>query len=462
MKTCKRNRLISLALTGSFGLFGATSALAAAGDFIFNRATLSYDVGNVPQTVIESSDVGNSTPGVGSGADTVFLEDRVVNFTVTETAGITTNVAPDATLQVQTFEITNTGNGTQDFLLTALDNVNGVADPFGGATSDNFDVVSSQVFVETANAGFAAADDTAVFVDQLAPAATATVYIVSTIPDDLVVSDGDVAVMSLVAQVAVGNAVSANTADFTTAGAAITNDDNNNVSPAGNFSNGDTVVVAGVANDIADQAGTVQTVFNDPVGTLDSAGAADIAQNGQASANSSYTVATPILTVSKTSQVIYDPINLDAFTVGNNPKALPSAYVQYTITISNDATATASAELTTLSDAIDAFSTGTVNLDANLLDAGKVLGATLNFPGDEESALGNIRVDTSGTARGAAGLSYCTSGADADGCDYSGDPNGSVSVDFSTVASMAAEAGYTVGELKPNETVVIVFNVIVQ
>ena len=106
-----------------------------------------------------------------------------------------------------------------------------------------------------------------------------------------------------------------------------------------------------------------------------------------------------------------------------------------------------------------------VNLDLNLLDAGKALGAILNFPGDEESSLGNIRIDTTLTGRTtpAAGFTYCTSAADVDGCGYTGDPNGSVSVDFTNVPGMPVEGGsYTAGELKPGETVEIVFNVIVQ
>ena len=115
MKTSKRNKLLGLALTGGFSLFGATNALAAAGEDILNRATLSYEVSGTLQSVIESaSGVGNSAPGVGNGADTSFLEDRLLNFTVAQQDGGTITVAPDATLRVQTYLVTNNGNGTQD------------------------------------------------------------------------------------------------------------------------------------------------------------------------------------------------------------------------------------------------------------------------------------------------------------------------------------------------------------
>ena len=208
---------------------------------------------------------------------------------------------------------------------------------------------------------------------------------------------------------------------------------------------------------------TEEDVFNDPIGTIDSSGAGGSIMIGQTSDDSSYTVGAPDLTVSKTSAVIYDPINLDSFTAGNFPKALPGAYIQYTIRIDNDAAATVSADLTTLSDAIDGASTGVVNLDVNLLDAGTALAAALVFPADSESPLADaVRIDTTGTGRnlGVGTTTYCLSATA--GCSYSGDPNGTVTVDFTAVPSMGVEAGYTVGELKPGEFVEVVFNVIVQ
>jgi len=264
--------------------------------------------------------------------------------------------------------------------------------------------------------------------------------------------------------------------DAANAGAAIRNDDNGNVSPIGTFSNGATIFgAAGTPNDIPDNPLTEQIVFNDPAGTVDSANAPDIAQNGQASADGSYTVETANLTVTKTSKVIYDPINLDACTPASlscttdgNPKAIPTAYIQYTITIANAAGA-GSANLTTLSDVINATGTSTVFLDPDLLRADIDLGATLSAPsgGDFENGGGDaVRIDTTGTGRngGAGATTYCLgTGA---GCTYSGDPNGSVSIDFAAVAGMAAEGvspnDYAAGELKGGESVDVVFNVILQ
>ena len=454
MKTSNRNKLLGLALTGGFSLFGATNAIAAAGQDILNRATLSYDVSNTPQSVIESAS------GAGNGADTVFLEDRLINFLVAEQDGATVTVAPDAIQQVQTFDVTNNGNGTQDFIFASLDRTTGTADPHGGATNDNFDVASTQVFVDTVLDGvYVPADDTAIFADQVVPLGVVRVFIVSTIPDDLTVSNGDVAVMALVAQVADGSTPA-------TEGAAIMRDDNGSLGVAGTYSNGGTTTVVPAASNIPDAPGTEEDVFNEPAGTIDSAGLAGAAKIGQTSDDSSYTVESADLTVTKTSEVIYDPINLDSFTDiatpnTNNPKALPGAYIQYTIRIENDALAAASADLTDLSDAISGASTASVTLDPNLLDDGKALAATLVFPADSESPLADaVRIDTSGTSRPTAGLFYCLStGA---GCTYSGGSNGTVDVDFTAVSGMGVEAGYTVGELKPGEFVEVVFNVIVQ
>ena len=451
MKNFNLKRLSGLALAGSLGILHAPTLFAAAGDTIGNTATLNYSVNGATQTLIESAPGGNSTPGLGAGTSTDFLEDRVVNFTVSEVGGATTTVAPNSTLQVQTFTVTNNGNGTQDFIFSALNNANGTADPHGGA-NDNFDVVSSQVFVETTGAGFSAADDTNIFADQLAPLASVTVYIVSTIPDDVTVADDDLAVMSLVAQVADGSAASADDSVAANAGAAITNDDNNRTSPAGTYNNGATAVAAGTSNNTADTAG-VDVVFNDPAGTLDSAGAADTAGNGQASADDSYTVSAASLTVTKIATVLNDPVN-----GSTNPKAIPGAYVTYTVTVANTGLpGDAAADTTTTSDALQAAGVGfgSVTLAPDFNDAA---GAPTNAAGD------SFEVDTTGTARASAGTFYCTSAADADGCDYTGGSGGTVTLDASAngVPGLTdADAGYDSGELQPGDTVIFRYNAII-
>ena len=445
MKTSKRNKLLGLALIGSYSLFNASSVFAAAGDIIANRATLNYDVGGSTQTLIESgTGGGNSTPGLNAGNDTDFTEDRIINFTVVR-GGTTGNVVPNGTLQSTTFTVTNTGNGAQGFLLKGLNNPDTTPDPFLG-TADEFDATLVQTFKEdgTVPGGYDPADTDA-FIDTLAVGASVDVYVVSTIPlndsgsNPLV--NGNVAVMTLVAQAAVNNTAAGAAAD------AIMSDDNGNASTGGNgFTNGAAdltpLIVAGVS--IADDPATEQAVFNDPASaSFDGAGNADIAQNAQNSDVSSYTVATASLTVTKAVPVtgaLWDPIN-DA----TDPKSIPGGYVTYTITIANSGAG--AADLTTLSDVL----TAELDLDPDFItNAGP--GNPTNVAGD------SFRLVHS--AGGAGSTQFCTGDVapgDADGCSYTGGAGGTIAIDINAVMGGAPFA-----TLANGESLTIEFNVIVQ
>ena len=239
-------------------ILNSSPVFAAAGDIINNTATIDF-VYQGSSLIQESSPSGNSLPGIGNGTPTSFIEDRLINFSVVSSDASVVNVASSQPAAVLTFSVTNNGNAPQDFLLAAI---NTTPSPFV-ANPDNFDPVSPmQVFVENgSNAGYLLAEDTAVFIDDLAVGSSATVYIVATMP---VTNIGDAAAVALVAQVAEGGVVGQ--------GIAITNDDNGNISPGG------------TANIIPNTAG-METVFNDPAGInpedVDSAGAQDIASNGQ-------------------------------------------------------------------------------------------------------------------------------------------------------------------------------------
>jgi hypothetical protein len=446
MKHLRLKRLYGLILIGCFSILHVPIVFAVANDTISNQARLDFTVGGGPNNILLSDPGGNDVLGLASGALTTdFIEDRVVNFTVAEVGAATTLVAPSATLQVQTFTVTNNGNATMDFLLAALDAVTTTADPWGGA-NDSFDVVATpQVFVETVNAGFAAGDDTDIFIDELAPAGVITVYIVSTIPVvGLPLVNGDVSVMALVAQAAEGGAAAAE-------GAAIMNDTNDNASVAGTYSNGGTVTVAAVVAGTVDNAAAMDTVFNDPAGVLESDGTAGVIQNGQHSAYDSYTVGAALVTVTKTAAILWDPVN---GAVANDPKAIPGAYMRYTITVTNDALAGASADLTTLSDTLQAGA-GTLALDPDLLDG---TGVPPAVGGPVILATESFDVAHSGTSTRADPVS-CTSVADADGCDFA-DPV--ITIDFTLLMPIEVGPGYTAGELKPGDTVTLFFNAIVQ
>ena len=443
MMTNKRNKLLSLTLAGSFSLFGASGVYAAAGDTISNFATLQYSVGTTPQTVIESgSGAGNSVPGAGyataNGLTTDFLEDRIINFTVTREAGA--DVVPGSTGQAAAaYIVENTGNGTHGFLLAGVHNL-GALDPLGSGNSDIYTPTNIQTWVDVNDDGnYVPADDNVAYIASMAPGAAnaVRVFVVADIPladraaNALV--NGDVAVVSLVAQAAADGATGI-------AADAITADDNSNTSPGGTFTNGAAVVAAGTAATNPDTPTTMETVFNDtaatdPVtgATIDATGANDADQNAQQSAYSTYTVQSAALTVTKASSTLYDPINLEV-----SPKAIPGATVRYTITVTN-AVGAAAATLTNITDV----------LNDTLMDPVLSNGGAGNaiFPG---STGNNVRIVDGGNTE-----TFCLAdGSAADGCTYAGGLGDTVTVDLGTAAGTAT--------LNAGESLTVEFNVIVQ
>jgi hypothetical protein len=363
--------------------------------------------------------------------------------------GAAVQVVPGSTQQAIPFLIGNTGNDTHGFLLAGVHNP-GALDPFGGA-ADDFTPTTIQTYVDTDGNGVLDPAEIAAtnsYIPSFAPGAgTATgglstgveirVFVVSDIPlvDDTSnpLANGDIAVVSLVAH-------AANDGTDGTAGTAISIDDNGHFTTGGTFTNGAAVVAnaSGSAVTNPDDPTTMETVFNDGAftdgvtgPTVDGTGIAnDIVSNAQFSSYSSYTVQTAALTVAKAATTLYDPVNAAV-----SPKAIPGAYVTYSISVANAAGA-ADAALTTLSDA---------------LPAELVL--------DPDFVLNDGSTPTSGTAgdsiqvvKGATTI-YCTAAADGDGCDYAAN---TVSVDF-TNATFAA-----IMPLAATETVTVNFNGIVQ
>lgn len=307
-------------------LFVTTNIFAAAGDSITSTATISYDIGGVPGT-------GNASAS--------FLEDRLVNFIVTEdSGGMAVPVISDMTDAIMQFTVTNTGNDVQDFLLTA---VNTAPNPFG-VPADNFDPLTIQVFAESgATPGYQAVEDTAVFIDELVSNIPYVVYVVADLPTQVI---DDVSAIALITQIAEGGAVGSE-------GAAINADDNGHTSPAGVFSNGSTSVSAGTANTVVDSPLTMETVFNDPAGLnpedVSTALVQDIAGNGQHSDTGAYQVMSPV-SIIKTVTVI-DPLG------GADPH--PGATLRYQLDVS--VTGNTSVDNLVISDAIPANTTYTDN-----------------------------------------------------------------------------------------------------
>ena len=407
MKNFKLKRLLGLAIVGGLAALHSSVAFSAAGDDITNTATLTYDVGGVATDVISN--------------ETTFKEDRLLNFTVITTDVASVPVAASATGQITTFRVTNTGNGAQDFSLASFNAAIGVDDPFvAGGDLDSFDVTVTSILVNSAfdsGDGFDAGD-TATFIDELPAGSFVDVYVRSTIPTPPpVLANGSLSVVSLQAQIAVGDVPAAQGADIVT-------DD---------FGNPDTTAE--------------ELVFLDAAGTV----AGDGVNDGLDSDNSAYIISAAILSVTKSSVALWDPVNLNL-----NPKMIPGAYVQFTLVVANDVTATASGDLTTLVDSLVA----NLALDVDFITNAGPGNPTSGTPGD------SIEIDTIGTGRTPKGVTYCTADAadgNGDGCAGVAGAAGSATVNFATLTATAVEGVlYTAGELKPDETITIKFNAIVQ
>ncbi len=333
--------LSTLVLFGVVLLIGFPSGAWAIGTeattSIDNRAVINYTVGTVPQTLIESSPGGNSTPGATNGADTTFVVDNMVDLSVQtlDAAPVSTNVFPGSTESVIRFQVNNEGNYLQDFLLTAIEQSDGSYTlPFAApddTLTDNFNSNSFvRIYVDadgpSATAGYtpstwdgAGVESQVNYIDELERDESITVYIVIDIPIAQV--NGDIAVYGLSAQVAQGGGAGS-------PGAAINSDDSGT----------------------ADDAATVQIVFRDGIGIDDPD---QVNPDGYHSSRSAFRVETAALEVTKNSTLISDP------TGSGTPHHIPGAVVEYEITVDN--TGASDANDLVISDQVQANTTFVFN-----------------------------------------------------------------------------------------------------
>jgi uncharacterized repeat protein (TIGR01451 family) len=289
----------------------------AAGTVITNQAQATYTVNGTPQST--SSNV------------TSFVVDKKVAFTLVRSQTGNTQVNIGQTGAVTTFKLTNTTNGTQDFLLDAGQQNISVGVLPG---TDDFDVANMKVYVDKNNNGvYDPGVDTAQFVDELAPDTSVSIFIVADIPSG---QNQNLAFVDLHATVAAGGTAG-------TAGAALQATDQSVV-------NSDSVVDIVFADDDSDG------VF-----------AGDIARNGQGIAYAAYEIATRnvALSVTKSSRVLSDGVNALL------PKALPGAMVEYCLVV-NNATLLTPANAVTVTDVVPANMT----YDPGSITIGAIGGAT--------------------------------------------------------------------------------------
>jgi len=317
-----RARLLALTLLAATALVTALPAQAAgtvAGTSIANRAYINYTVGGVAQPQIGSSPTGNTS---GNGSDTTFLVDNKVNLSVLETNATAANTSPGLTTTgtanaVAVFKLTNTGNNAQGYTFA-------VTQPVGGTVffPDTFDMLNVKAVVSgapcvlatTTTPTYNSGTDTATTVPTLSPDSCVYVIVLGDTPNGL--ANGAAATVQLTATTVVA------------------------------------VTMAALTQTVgADNPNAVDVVFADAAGSAGGAHATQIAGDGKAFDYDQYYVVAPSLTVTKTSLTLTDPINLAV-----NPKAIPGATLQYTVTVAN-AAAGAPAAAVTIADVIPANTT---------------------------------------------------------------------------------------------------------
>lgn len=298
---------------------------AGAGDLVSNTASVAYQVGGVSQTAEDSNTV-------------TFLVDRVIDLVVAESNNASEIVVPNTTDQVLTYTVTNNGNSIQDFRLSAISAVNGVVITYNAPSvesrTDTFDAGTPRIFVESGVTPGYDAGDTAIFIDELAPGDTRTVYIVANIADTL--ANGDISIFTLVATAA--QSIDAN----------------------GQYVATSSTLAADAAQTVGAESATfVETVFGDP------AGDAEGARSGSHSDSDAYRVVSALIFVHKYERVVSDPFNGTT-----NPKRIPGAVVEFCIAIRNTGASSATSIVLTDTLQADLDPTGSV------IFSGTVAGST--------------------------------------------------------------------------------------
>lgn len=338
--------------TTTFAVTGGVSgsgAITKVGTTITNDALLDYKVSSVSQNQIAASDQGN---------EATFVVDRLLDVDVTR-AGSTKYAAPGAVATLA-FDVTNESNDDTLDLKLRVAQITADVDSLGTSQVTTASTLGTACIDNDASGTCNAGDTTlsgsagayTVAAAQAVPGTTLRILVEATTDLDAVQGEYDSFVLA--AGLAEGG------------GAQIVTDDN------GNFVTG-----GATAGTTADGASTVEDVFGDAPGTDGvniSSGAvsgSDVQSDGQNSDRDQLQIDTADLTVTKTSEVIYDPVvglkcDLDSATAGTTdyavcdtstpvvePHAIPGAIVRYVISVSNAST-TVGAEEVSITDNVPA------------------------------------------------------------------------------------------------------------
>ena len=304
-----------------------------AGTVVNNTATISYSVGGAPQADITSA-----------VAD--FTVDRKVDLTVTGNSGTNIIVAPSTSRTVTgnklTYVLSNDGNDAQDFQLSVTHL--GTED-FDAGTGTVTAPQAPQACEYTVAIGTGAAGAanamTATPTITLAKDETATIEVTCSMPNRPDVKDGDLSTIDVLATaVDAGGATMAESTG-------------------------------------ADQEDAIDVVLADGTGTATDA--AD--RNAKHSATQTYEIDVPMLAVFKKSQVLEDPLNGTT-----NPKRIPGAIVEYTITIENTSDSAASG--LTVTDILTAAVAGEVEFVAGSIVNASGTGSNFDAASNTVTATG--------------------------------------------------------------------------
>lgn len=239
----------------------------------------------ITNNVTVSYDVGGVTQNAATASDS-FTVDRRVNVTVTN-VGPATSVSPGQQDAVLAFDVTNLSNSSVDLALAAA---------LQAGTAAN--IANFQIYRDDGDNVFDAGDTLVTFLDEVAEDATVRVFVIADI--GLNAANGNTFDVSLTANAHLAGAAGLGTELVATAGA--------------NTAGIDTVL-------------------------FDGAGDVDVANDGAFSDTGTYTVAGAVVTVTKSSRVIADPVNqlLAGGAPNPNAKAIPGATVEYCIRVANAA-----------------------------------------------------------------------------------------------------------------------------
>jgi hypothetical protein len=277
------NKLLGVTAGGLLALASAPEALALTAS--------DTDISNSASVDYEVGGINQTD--ITSNTVTIRV-DAKVDLTVAGTGG-NANVTPGSTNQYLKFTVSNTGNEAFDFALSAI------------AGTLNFTPTNVAIYVDGGDTNPGGDDTLTSTITNLAAGASKVVFIRADIPAGA--TNTQTATYNLKAVAALANAGGAIPAETT------------------------------------DTATTKQYVYADADG--DGGGSNDGARDKAHIVSLDYVAVTSALSVTKSSAVIWDPVNLAV-----SPLHIPGAIIEYTITVSNGA-AGAQADAVILTDTLD-------------------------------------------------------------------------------------------------------------